>query len=278
MVLGSALVSSVSFADTITVCLDGSCDFTDPAAATESAMSGDTIEIAAGTYLLADTVGLGANGPVMGVTIRGAVDSDGQPATVLDGQGALIPLATIYADQVRIENLVITNGYGEYGAGSRFIASQDVVVRNCHFVNNHADWDGGGVRLSLQTTMTMVDCLVSGNTADHPQWGGQSRGAGVLISDATLTLERTQVCGNHESFNPGNQIHGGTPALFGSCVTADCDSCETTHPADLDFDGTVGVNDLLILLEGWGNAGSGDIDGDGIVAVIDLLELLAAWD
>ena len=129
---GLVLVGFVasSPADTITVCPDGSCDFTDPAVATESAMSGDTIEIAGGTYLLENTVGFGANGPVADVTIRGAVDSDGQPATVLDGQGALIPLATVYADHARIENLVITNGYGEYGAGWSFIASQDVVVKN----------------------------------------------------------------------------------------------------------------------------------------------------
>ena len=196
---------------------------------------------------------------------------------MLDGQGALVPLATIYADQVRIENLVITNGYGEYGAGSRFIASQDVVVRNCHFVNNHADWEGGGVRMSLQTTMTMVDCLISGNTADHPQWGGQSRGAGVRIADATLTLERTRVCGNYESLNPGNQVHGGPPVNLGSCITEECDSCETTHPADLDFNGSVGIADLLLLLDLWGGSGAGDIDGNGVVEVGDLLQLLAVW-
>ncbi|MAT82288.1 MAG: hypothetical protein CMJ29_11685 [Phycisphaerae bacterium] len=270
-------MTAPALADTITVCLDGSCDFTDPAAATESAMTGDTIEIAAGTYLLENSVGFGANGPIAEVTIRGAVDSDGQPATVLDGQGALIPLATVYADQVRFENLVITNGYGEYGGGSRFIASQDVVVKNCHFVNNHADWDGGGVRLSLQTTLTLVDCLVSGNTADHPQWSGQSRGAGVLISDATLTLERTRVCGNYESLNPGNQVHGGPPALFGSCITEECDSCETTHPADLNFDSNVDVVDLLLLLDAWGGSETGDIDGNGMVEVGDVLALLAAW-
>ena len=271
-------LATTLMADTITVCPDGSCDFTDPAAAAESAMSGDTVEIAAGTYLLENSVGFGANGPVANVTIRGAVDSDGQPATVLDGQGLLIPLGTVYADQVSFENLVITNGYGDYGGGSRFVASSDVVVRNCHFVNNHADWDGGGVRLSLQTTLTLVDCVVSGNTADHPEWGGQSRGAGVLISDAMLTLERTRVCGNYESLNPGNQVHGGPPALFGSCIIEECDdSCETTHPADLDFNGSIDVVDLLLLLDNWAGSGSGDIDASGVVDVADVLLLLARW-
>lgn len=197
-------------------------------------------------------------------------------ATILDGQGALIPLGTVYADQAVFEKLVITNGYGDYGGGSRFVASSDVVVRNCHFVGNHADWNGGGVRLSLDTTLTLIDCEITGNTADHPTWPGQIYGAGIH-NGATVILERTRVCGNAESSDPGRQVTGGDSVNLGGCITDDCDSCETTETADLDFAGTVGVNDLLILLEGWGDSGTGDIDGDGTVAAEDLLALIAAW-
>ena len=275
LVLGGIVASSP--ADTITVCPDGSCDFTDPAAATESAMSGDTIEIAAGTYLLENTVGFGANGPVANVTIRGAVGSDGQPVTVLDGQGLLIPLGVVYADQALIENLVITNGYGDYGGGSRFIASPNVTVRNCHFVGNHANWNGGGVRLSLDTTLTLVDCVISDNTADHPQWGGQSYGAGVHNSDAAVTLVRTRVCENVESADPGRQVSGVQPENLGGCIEDDCNSCNTTDQADLDFNGSVDVVDLLLLLENWSGSGSGDIDASGVVDVADVLLLLSRW-
>ncbi len=276
-ILASLGLSAGVVADTITVCLDGSCDFTDPAAASASAVSGDVIEIAAGTYLLENTVGFGASGPIAQVTIRGAVDSYGEPATILDGQGALIPLATLYADQAVFENLVITNGYGDYGGGSRFIASQDVVVRNCHFVGNHADWNGAGVRLSLNTTLTLIDCEITGNTADHPTWPGQSYGAGIH-NHASVILERTRVCGNLESAYPGRQVTGDEPVNLGGCITEDCDSCQTMHPADLNFDGSVDVSDLLMLLEVWGGSGTGDIDGSGVVEVVDLLALLAAWD
>ena len=279
LMAGLALGVSVQFsmAGTITVCLDGSCDFTDPAAAAESAMSGDTVEIAAGTYLLENTVGFGHNGLVAQVTIRGAVDSDGQPATVLDGQGALIPLGTVYADNVVFENLVITNGYGDYGGGSRFIASNDVVVRNCHFVGNHADWNGGGVRLSLDTTLTLIDCVISGNTADHPQWGGQSYGAGVHNSGATVNLQRTRVCGNVESANPGQQVSGSPPVNQGGCIEDDCNVCNTADLADLDFNGSIDVVDLLILLDSWAGSGTADIDNSGVVDVADVLLLLSRW-
>jgi len=55
------------------------------------------------------------------------------------------------------------------------------------------------------------------------------------------------------------------------------DECECL--ADINGDGTVGVNDLLILLGWWGNDPQGppDLDGSGEVGVKDLLMLLGAW-
>ena len=49
---------------------------------------------------------------------------------------------------------------------------------------------------------------------------------------------------------------------------------------DLSGDGVVGVEDVLILLGGWGPCGEccpADLDGDGIVGVSDVLSLLGGW-
>ena len=43
-------LATASNAETITVCLDGSCDYTDIQEAINAASDGDVIEIAAGTY------------------------------------------------------------------------------------------------------------------------------------------------------------------------------------------------------------------------------------
>jgi len=48
-------------------------------------------------------------------------------------------------------------------------------------------------------------------------------------------------------------------------------------PEDINGDGVVNTEDLLILLGNWGNSGDGDIDDNGVVNTADLLLLLAAW-
>ena len=56
--------------------------------------------------------------------------------------------------------------------------------------------------------------------------------------------------------------------------------CDTGTPCagDIDEDGTVGVNDLLAIVDMWGQAGgAGDVDEDGVVGVGDLLALIDAW-
>ncbi|MHC4653300.1 MAG: hypothetical protein ACYTES_20885 [Planctomycetota bacterium] len=51
----------------------------------------------------------------------------------------------------------------------------------------------------------------------------------------------------------------------------------------MDGDGTVGVNDFLLMLAAWGTCPDlpdpcpADLDGDGSVGVTDFLWLLGAW-
>jgi Ca2+-binding EF-hand superfamily protein len=49
-------------------------------------------------------------------------------------------------------------------------------------------------------------------------------------------------------------------------------------PEDLNGDGIVDVNDLLLIVGDWGsNDPDLDIDGDGTVDTDDLLAVIAAW-
>jgi hypothetical protein len=66
--------------------------------------------------------------------------------------------------------------------------------------------------------------------------------------------------------------------LYAQNVNADGTLGVTELPGDVDGDGDVDVEDLLLLLAAWGTADpDADIDGNGIVDVQDLLLLLANW-
>ncbi|MBC8201770.1 MAG: hypothetical protein H8E86_06940 [Planctomycetes bacterium] len=49
-------------------------------------------------------------------------------------------------------------------------------------------------------------------------------------------------------------------------------------PEDINGDGNVGVNDLLAVIDQWGQpGGSADVNGDGTVDVSDLLTVVGNW-
>ena len=90
-----------------------------------------------------------------------------------------------------------------------------------------------------------------------------------------MILTNTTVCGNE---TPG-QIYGGTwTDAGGNCIEDMCDDCDDC-PGDVDGNGEVGVDDLLLLLGEYGtdcSAGcDSDLDGNGEVDVDDLLNMLS---
>ena len=299
----AGLVGASAAADTITVCLDGSCDFTDPAAAAAVATSGDVIEIAAGTYPVDEPVVM--YGP--GFEIRGAVDGKGRPATILDGQGVGQVLAIILAigETARVENLVITNGFAERGGGL-WTRHSTLNFENCVISGNHAEHLGGGMFMesSSHYPVTFEGCEFSGNTVSHPKfniglggagWLGESlvrlidtkvignsaqhRGGGFGMStEGELMLDGSRICGNDASDVPStSQVSGGTITLVLGCIDDSCDCTFDGIDADLNGDNAVNGADLGLLLANWGQPGPGDLNGDDTVGGADLGLMLAAW-
>ena len=292
-------------AATITVCPGGSCNFTDPVAAIAAAASGDTIEIAAGTYALAGTINLVGKQLV----IRGAVDAAGNPATVLSGGGMrqVFNLAVL-SPSTSIENLVITNGRGDYG-GAINLHGASPVFRNCAFRDNRAQWKGGVMVLN-DSSPTLIDCELTANVVRHDGGGIAEAGGAVFVSTGTLTLEgctlsgntsdhfggaiymssagivtlsSTRICGNTApispqiGFNPG----GVVTDLGGACVMTACSDCPVSPACtgDLDGNGFVDGADLGNLLAAWGQCPgcAADMNDDGFVSGIDLGVMLGAW-
>jgi hypothetical protein len=290
-------IAAPSHADTITVCLDGSCDFTSPVAAVDAAVEGNTIEIAAGTYLLESPLSLyGKN-----LMIRGAVDASGRPTTVLDGQNATYHVNALHLTAATvIENLVLTNGRSTQNGAIYMFGCQGTTIRNCSVRGNQRGAIGlnsssvtmigceiidnaagpgtsGGGGIYVAGTISLIDCLVSGNAASFS-------GGGIYVpSGSVVNLTRTRVCGN--SAPNGAQI-GQAPTgvvndVGGACVMTACASCPAPPcPADLDGNGFVDAADLGSLLASWGACGKScpaDINGDGFVSAMDIASMLDAW-
>ncbi len=288
---------SSAHADTITVCPGGSCDFTSLAAAVDAAVEGDTILIAAGTYLLSAPISLYDKDLV----IRGAVDANGRPTTVLNGQNTTYHINALSQTAATvIENLVLTNGRSTQNGAIYMFGCQGTTFRNCsvrgnqrgaiglnnssvtmigcEIVDNAAGPGtsaGGGVYVG--GTISLIDCVVSGNAASFS-------GGGIYVpGGSVVNLTRTRVCGN--SAPQGAQIGQTSSSIIndlgGACVMTVCANCPAAPcPADLNSDGNVNAADLSAVLAAWGACGkacNADIDGNGMVDAADLSAVLAAW-
>ncbi|MCH8343840.1 MAG: hypothetical protein IH983_07620 [Planctomycetes bacterium] len=93
---------------------------------------------------------------------------------------------------------------------------------------------------------------------------GDVFGLSVAISGATAIVGAL--------WDDDNGDDSGSAYLFDAAAPGTC-------PWDLDGTGSVGILDLLALLEAWGTdpGGPPDFDGDGTVGILDLLMLLANW-
>ena len=114
---------------------------------------------------------------------------------------------------------------------------------------------------ALAGTLAFGDSFVLDNVA-------YDLGGGIYLDDgpSDLLIENTSICRNSP-----DQVNGSFTDL-GGVVICGC-------AADLQGNGSVGGDDLAILLGAWGGCGActADIDGDGVVGPGDLAILLGAW-
>jgi parallel beta-helix repeat protein/predicted outer membrane repeat protein len=148
------------------------------------------------------------------------------------------------------------------------------VLINCTFTGNTALYGGG--MYNVWSNSTLTNCTFTGNTA--------SDGGGIYSSYGSTTLTDTTVCDNQvgQIYGEWNDYGGNTVAnvcsLKGTCCTNDicldseeevdcihfggewlgagtaCEDnpCPTSCPGDINGDGQVNVNDLVILIAYWG--------------------------
>ena len=83
-------------------------------------------------------------------------------------------------------------------------------------------------------------------------------------------IANSTLCGNTPENIEGNYLDGEGNSILETCAT-DC-------PGDVDGNGEVDVNDVLILVSVWNTANyNADLDGDGLVDADDVLILLSHY-
>jgi Right handed beta helix region len=190
----------------LTVCKHG-CRFQKVQHAVNAARSGDTIEIGPGTYL-ENVVIDGKNLILVGASAH---------ETTMDG-GFHGSVFTLSQATVTLTGMTITHGRGETGGGISVISSDldltdAIIVSNAAAqhggginVNNFRDHStslksqrcvithnsapaGGGIYLTVESDLTLVDSTVARNEADA--------GGGLFLEYATVsTLTRTTISDN----------------------------------------------------------------------------------
>jgi hypothetical protein len=204
-----------SWADTITVCLDGSCDYTDIQQAINASSDGDMIEIAAGTYFPSETIDTSGKA----VTLRGAVNPvDATPISIISGQGVMRVVECTQGEgaDTLFENLVFSGGlaagnWSDNQGGGMYLSSASPTLLNCIFVGNVATFDGGGVYSGVACTPTFRNCGFIENSSGFD-------GAGMYTDGSSATLEACAFVLNSSGFNGGGVFSKTSALSLVNCV------------------------------------------------------------
>ncbi|MHC4216996.1 MAG: hypothetical protein ACYSU7_00935 [Planctomycetota bacterium] len=199
-------------------------------------------------------------------------------------------LATWTAGHPTVINSTFSNNTGGIGGGMYNHEANGVTLRNCLV------WENDGTEIAGALALVTYSDIQggypgSGNTDTDPLFADPGNGdyhvtAGSPCIDAA----------DNSAVPPGQDTDlDGNPRFVDDTCKADTGSPPDDAPyvdmgayefqgcsCDLNGDGSVGVNDFLILLGAWGPCGDcancpADFDGDCIVGVTDFLILLANW-
>jgi parallel beta-helix repeat protein len=140
--------------------------------AIDGASNGDTVQVAAGTYI----ENINFNGK--NISVIGA----GPGLSIIDGggSGSVVTCDSGETSTTVLDGFTITNGSFYNGGGMSNVSSSPTVT-NCTFSENTANY-GGGMR-NYNSNPTATNCTFSGNTADDGGGGMYN----VVSSSPTVT-------------------------------------------------------------------------------------------
>ena len=167
--------------------------------------------------------------------------------TVRRDSGGDYGIFRVFASDLRITGLTISNGSGESGSGIRknglglleitnvtisgnsggftaggidancvdFVPSQ-VKITDSTISNNSSNGLGGGI-CTLNDTVTISNSTVSHNNS-------AANGGGIAVGDGSLTISNSNISGNTSTFDGGGIFINGTLTISGSTIDGNLSS------------------------------------------------------
>ena len=235
---------------------------------------GDTVLLASGTYFGTGDEVVDLSGKE--ITLRG---SGGPEATILDGEGSRLvirfnnnetsPYCHAYNGNTSaptiIESLTITGGSGLFGGGlySYCALSQ---INDCRFIGNY----GGGAFCEF-SVMTISDCYFANNVVNNNiTW---TDGGAMSSVNSNVTLTNCVVEFNRSEFGSGGGINASGGDLTLAQVSAFSNSAFGAGGAISAFDCNVMIDNLILEGNTAGTGGGasfgGSQDGSNPIVIID---------
>jgi len=241
-------------------------------------VSGDVIQLQAGTYLLPAPILISGKN----IHIRGVIDpGSGESLTILDGRNAH-PVICSYSGNSSFVNLIMERGAGGVNGrgGAVYVGADAPRFEDCKVRNSSVFWFGGGAWVEAGSP-TFYRCEFTGNSSYN--FGG---GAGV--NGGSPTFDNCVFTANVGCNGGGMVIWGGSPVIRNCAITGNRgDTCQLVAGGLMIYGGSPQVANSQIcsnvpatqinggIIDLGGNclapecSGCADSDGDEVPDYLD---------
>lgn len=235
-----------------------------------------------------------------------AVSADASWGRLRDGEE---PWGAMELPTPGAANLPDTHPYADLLFINEFMADNEATIEDPDEPGEYPDWielhnasgvvlDVGGLYLTDETTDATQWMIPAGTTIaaggflliwadDDPEQGaahasfklGASGEEIGLFGEGGLRID-TVIFDQQMADQSYGRLADGAAAwgVFVTSTPGQSNDGSIPCPGDINGDGTVGVQDLLLVLDRWGLADPlVDVDGSGLVDVGDVLVLISAW-
>jgi hypothetical protein len=115
-----------------------------------------------------------------------------------------------------LEGFTVKGGYATNGGGGILCRESGPIIRRCIIKDNVALANGGGMS-TVGGSPSVVNCIFTGNKADHPN----GRGGGVFNKDGKVTVLNS-IFNNNSAYLVGAGIHSESANAHSALIVSNC--------------------------------------------------------